>query len=62
MIRPTVFDPRLVTIRRGGTLTDADHHLLALWAARCAEHVLPLFESARPDDPRPREAIAAVRA
>ncbi|MDT0222078.1 putative immunity protein [Gordonia sp. AC31] len=62
MILPTVFDPRLVTIRRGGTLTDADHHLLALWAARCAEHVLPLFESARPDDARPREAIAAVRA
>lgn len=55
-------DPRLVTIRRGGTLTDADHHLLALWAADCAEHVLPLFESVRPDDPRPREAIDHARA
>jgi hypothetical protein len=32
-------DPRLITIRRGGTLTDADHRLLALWAAECAEHV-----------------------
>lgn len=62
MILPTIFDPRLVTIRRGGTLTDADHHSLALWAATCAEHVLPLFESARPEDARPREAIAAVRA
>ena len=62
MILPTTFDPRLVTIRRGGTLTDADHHSLALWAATCAEHVLPLFESARPEDARPREAIAAVRA
>ena len=62
MILPTVRDPRLVTIRRGGTLTDADHHLLALWAATCAEHVLPLFESARPDDPRPRTAIEAARA
>ncbi|MFE0748177.1 putative immunity protein [Gordonia sp. NPDC058843] len=62
MILPKVFDPRLVTIRRGGTLTDADHHLLALWAATCADHVLPLFESACPDDPRPRQAIAAVRA
>ena len=51
-----------MTIRRGGTLTDADHHLLALWAATCAEHVLPLFESVRPDDPRPREAIEHVRA
>jgi hypothetical protein len=59
MILPKVRDPRLVTIRRGGSLTDADHHLLALWAAECAEHVLPLFGS---DDPRPREAIAAVRA
>ena len=62
MILPTVRDPRLVTIRRGGTLTDADHHLLALWAASCAEHVLPLFESARPDDRRPRDAIDATRA
>src|SRR6478735_11766035 len=62
MILPAVRDPRLVTIRRGGTLTDADHHRLALWAAACAEHVLPLFEAARPDDARPREAIAAAGA
>ncbi|MBO0847249.1 MAG: hypothetical protein J2P22_17755 [Nocardioides sp.] len=62
MILPKVRDPRLVTIRRGGTLTDADHHLLALWAAACAEHVLGLFESERPDDPRPREAIEHARA
>ena len=62
MILPERADPRLVTIRRGGTLTDADHHLLALWAASCAEHVLDAFESARPDDLRPREAIAAGRA
>lgn len=33
MILPKVRDPRLVTVRRGGTLTDADHHRLALWAA-----------------------------
>ncbi|MFI7213181.1 putative immunity protein [Micromonospora maritima] len=62
MILPKVRDPRLTTIRRGGTLTDADHHLLALWAAVCAEHVLPLFEAVRPEDPRPREAIERVRA
>lgn len=55
-------DPRLVTIRRGGTLTDADHQLLALWAATCAEHVLPFFEAVRPNDPRPREAIEHARA
>ena len=57
MILPPVRDPRLVTVRRGGSLADADHHLLALWAAVGAEHVLPLFERARPDDSRPREAI-----
>jgi hypothetical protein len=62
MILPKVRDPRLVTLRRGGTLTDADHQLLALWAAACAEHVLPLFEAARPDDGRPRFAIAQARA
>lgn len=62
MILPKVRDPRFVTIRRGGSLTDVDHHLLALWAAACAEHVLPLFESVRPDDRRPRLAIEAARA
>ena len=62
MILPKDRDPRFITIRRGGTLTDSNHHLLALWAAACAEHVLPLFESVRPDDPRPCQAIKAARA
>ena len=62
MILPKDRDPRFVTIRRGGTLTDANHQLLALWAALCAEHVLGLFESARPEDPRPRRAIEHARA
>jgi hypothetical protein len=55
-------DPRLVTVRRGGTLEDADHHLLAVWAADCAEHVLHLFEQVRPGDDRPRRAIELTRA
>jgi hypothetical protein len=55
-------DPRLVTIRRGGTLTDTDHRLLALWAAACAEHVLHLFETVQPSDGRPRRAIEQIRA
>ena len=62
MILPEVRDPRFITIRRGGTLTDSDHRLLALWAAACAEHVLHLFESVQPSDPRPRQAIEQIRA
>src|SRR5437763_596716 len=57
MIFGDVPDPRLVTVRRGGTLQDADHHLLAIWAADCAEHVLHFFEQAQPGDDRPRRAI-----
>jgi hypothetical protein len=62
MILPRNRDPRFITIRRGGTLTDSNHQLLALWAAACAEHVLHLFESARPSDTRPRQAIEQARA
>ncbi len=62
MILPKERDPRFTTIRRGGLLTDEHHRLLALWAATCAEHVLHLFESVRPEYPRPRAAIAQIRA
>ncbi len=62
MILPKERDPRFITIRRGGTLTDSDHRLLAVWAAACAEHVLHLFESVQPADPRPRQAIEQTRA
>lgn len=61
MILPKVRDPRFITTRRGGILTDSDHHLLASWAAICAEHVLPLFESIKPSDQRPRHAIEQIR-
>ena len=54
-------DPRLITIRRGGTLHDADHHLLAVWAADCAQHVLHFFENMQPGDDRPRHAIELAR-
>jgi hypothetical protein len=62
VILPKDRDPRFITIRRGGTLTDSHHQLLALWAATCAEHVLHLFESEQPLDRRPRQAIAKARA
>jgi len=40
----------------------SDHRSLALWAADCAEHVLPCFEKEFPEDGRPRKAVEAARA
>lgn len=62
MILPKKRDPRFITVRRGGTLLDTDHHLLAIWAADCAEHVLHFFEKNQPHDDRPRQAIEMARA
>jgi hypothetical protein len=62
MILAKIRDPRFITVRRGGALSDEDHRLLAMWAAACAEHVLQRFEQARPNDDRPRRAIALGRA
>ena len=50
-------DSRFITVRRGGTLQDTDHRLLAVWAADCAQHVLHFFEQEQPNDDRPRRAI-----
>jgi len=41
--------------------SDQDHRSLALWAADCAEHVLPYFEKEYPKDDRPRKAIETAR-
>ncbi len=62
MILPKLRDPRFITVRRGGSLQDDDHRLLAVWAADCAEHVLHHFELAGLDDDRPRRAIDLCRA
>ena len=62
MILPKKRDPRFITLRRGGTLQDADHHLLAIWAADCAKHVLHLFEEMQPSDDRPHRAVEFARA
>ncbi len=43
-------------------LDKEDQRLLVLWAADCAEHVLPFFEKKYPQDDRPRKAIEAGRA
>jgi hypothetical protein len=61
MILPKVRDKRFILIRRGGTMTDDTHRMLALWAANCAEHVLPIFEAVCPDNNWPRLAIEATR-
>jgi hypothetical protein len=34
---------------------------LAVWAKACAEHVLPYFETAFPDDRRPRQALETLQ-
>src|SRR5690349_21148749 len=62
MIFSALRDPRLITVRRGGTLSDSHHQLLALWAADCAEHVLHFFEEVQPEEKRPRHAIEQARA
>jgi hypothetical protein len=38
------------------------HRTLAIWAADCAERVLPYFEEKYPGDHRPRKAIVDLRA
>jgi hypothetical protein len=58
----TFFAPRASSPSAAvGRITDADHHLLALWAAECAQHVLHFFEAVRPEDARPRQAIELSR-
>lgn len=39
-----------------------DHQTLAVWANDCAERVLPYYEEAYPDDPRPRRALETLQA
>ena len=55
-------DPRFVAVHRGGLLEPSQHRLLALWAADCVEHVLPLFTAKYPEDDRPHRAIETARA
>jgi hypothetical protein len=39
-----------------------DKRTIAIWATDCAERVLPYFEENYPDDHRPSDALAALRA
>ena len=47
---------------KGIRLDKLDHESLVLWAADCAEHVLPYFEEEYPEDDRPRNAVEVGRA
>ena len=49
-------------VRSPQTLAEADRRVVGFWAADCADRVLGLFEAAAPDDARPGEAIAGIRA
>lgn len=60
MAKPRFVDhPLSVDIDR--LVRSSDHRVLAVWAADCAERVLPLFEKEYPEDERPRLAIAKLR-
>jgi hypothetical protein len=52
----------LMMVKQTKLLDEQDHKLLALWAADCAGHVLPLFETKYAADDRPRKALEAARA
>jgi hypothetical protein len=43
-------------------VNETDQRTLAAWAVDCAERVLPFFEEKFPEDPRPRDALATLRA
>jgi hypothetical protein len=43
-------------------MTEAERRIVAVWAADCAERVLPLFDAEAPGDDRARDAIARARA
>lgn len=49
-------DPKIT-----GLMGETDHKTLALWAADCAERVLPWFEQKYPEDGRPCNAITTLR-
>lgn len=49
-------DPRIMAI-----IGKTDHKVIGIWAADCAERVLPWFEQKYPEDARPRNALQALR-
>lgn len=44
-----------------GLAAETSQQTLAVWALECTERVMHFFEDAYPDDPRPRQALDALR-
>jgi len=61
MIRPAQDKILVREVRIVHTLSTWTERTARLLAADCAERVLPLFEAERPNDDRPRTAIAVAR-
>lgn len=49
-------------MRSPQTLSEADRRAVAVWAADCAERVLPIFEAEAPGDIRPSQSVMRTRA
>ena len=60
MAKPRFVDHPL-SVEVDKLVRSSDHRALAIWAAECAERVLPFFEKDRPEDQRPREALVRLR-
>jgi hypothetical protein len=52
-------DKRFIAEHRGGPLTKEQHRQLILWACKCVENILPLFE--KPIDKRLTNAIKIAK-
>lgn len=58
------FKASVEIFRDAGAFELADktnHRTLGIWALECTERVMPYFEGAFPDDPRPRKALVALQ-
>ena len=66
MLRNNMNKPKMAVTSLDSSIEElvhgTNHKTLAIWAADCAERVLPLFEEHYPKDNRPRNAIEALRA
>src|ERR1035437_1385866 len=56
------FVNKSVAFDRANRMDEKHRAALGIWAAKCAERVLPIFETKRPRDKRVRAAIEAIKA